>query len=150
MEDAEDTRELIAWGKEILRDAKRHRCFGEAEQSSWNTVAALAAAVQEAGTVEDHVTILIGLATEVLMIEIESKGLQKKPRRKYYNAVYLCFHNLGSFWSENPLVHIVGELSWIVERARQRSMDAAELLDSEIGTAAFWGVPYIGHYRKSC
>jgi hypothetical protein len=89
---------------------------------------------------------LIDLAADVLVAEIKSKGLPTQSRRKYRYAISLCFFNLWSFWSKDPVLHIVGELSWLVERAREKSMDAGELLLSEIGLAALWGASYRGHY----
>ena len=98
---------------------------------------------------EADLNTLIDLAADVLVEEINSKCLPRQPRRTYRYAIDMCFCNLWSFWSEDPVLHIVGELSWLVERAHEKSIDAGELLLSEIGAAPLWETPYHGHYRSS-
>jgi hypothetical protein len=149
MTESETTKEFKRWTADVRRRTSRERCFGQTPESSWNAVAGLAQAMQDAGMKEADLNTLIDLAVDMLVAEIKSKGLPTRPRRTYRDAIDMCFSNLCSFWSKNPVLHIVGELSWLVERARERSMDAGELLLSEIGLAALWEMPYLGHYRKS-
>lgn len=149
MTESETTKEFKRWAADVRRRTSRERCFGQTPDSSWNAVAGLAKAVHDAGMKEADLNTLIDLAVDVLVAEIKSKGLTTRPRRTYRSAIDMCFCNLWSFWSKNPVLHIVGELSWLVERAREKSTDAGELLLSEIGAAALWETPYYGHYRSS-
>lgn len=149
MTESETTREFKRWAADVRRRTSRERCFGQTPESSWNAVASQAKAVQDAGMKAADLNTLIDLAVDVLVAEIKSKGLPAQPRRTYRDAIDMCFCNLWSFWSKNPVLHIVSELSWLVERAREESMDAGELLLSEIGAAALWETPYCGHYRSS-
>jgi len=149
MNESETTEEFKKWAADVRRRTSRERCFGQTAESSWNAVAALAKAVQDLGMNGADLSTVIDLAADVLVAEIKSKGLPAQPRRTYRDAIDMCFCNLRSFWSKNPMLHIVGELSWLVERAREKSIDAGELLLSEIGAAALWETPYYGHYRSS-
>jgi hypothetical protein len=51
-----------------------------------------------------------------------------------------------AFWEKRPLLHIVGELSWIIDAAEANSKDTADYLEEEIGCAAMWEMPFMGHY----
>lgn len=149
MTESETTKEFRRWAADVRRKTSRERCFGQAPESSWNAIAGLAKAVQDSGMNEADLNTLIDLAADVLVAEIKSTGLPTQPRRTYRYAIDICFRNLWSFWNKNPVLHIIGELSWLVERAREKSIDAGELLLSEIGAAALWETPYHGHYRSS-
>lgn len=143
------TKDFKEWAAYIRRKTSRERCFEPRDEGSWNLVAALAESVRESGMERADLDTLVDLATDVMIAEIKCKGLPTQPRRNYRSAVDTCFGNLDCFWSKNPLLHVVCELSWVVERAHEKSLDASQLLSSEIGSAVLWSFPYLGHYGKT-
>ncbi len=138
--------EVKEWAASVRREARRNPRFDHNATATWNTVAALAEAIWKVGNREPDREVLADLATDVLMIEVKARNLPMKPRKKYHSAVWLCFRNYGIFWEKNPLLHIVGELSWIIDAAEANSKDTAEYLNSKIGSSAMWGMPFMGHY----
>jgi hypothetical protein len=109
-------------------------------------VAELAEAIWKSGYRDPDREVLVDLATDVLMIEVKARNLAVKPRKKYRSAVWLCFHNYEAFREKSPLMHIVGELSWIIDAAQANSKDTADYLELKIGRSTLWGMPFMGHY----
>jgi hypothetical protein len=138
--------EVKEWASRVRKEARRWPRFDHDKPQTWNSVAELAEAIWKAGYRDPDREVLADLATDVLMIEVKARNLPVKSRKHYRSAVWLCFRNYGIFWEKNPLLHIVGELSWIIDAAEANSKDTAEYLDSKIGCAALWGMPFMGHY----
>jgi hypothetical protein len=138
--------EVEKWAARVRREALRNPCFDHKTSYTWAAVGGLAHAVWKAGYSESDREVLVDLATDVLMIEVKARNLPIRPRKKYHSAVWLCFHNYGAFWEKRPLLHIVGELSWIIDAAQANSKDTADYLESKIDCSAMWGMPFIGHY----
>ena len=130
----------------MRREARRWPRFDHNKPQTWNSVAELAEAIWKVGYRDPDRDILVDLATDVLIIEVKTRNLPVKQRKKYRSAVWLCFHNYGAFSENKPLLRIVGELSWIIDAAQANSKDTADYLDSKIGSAALWGMPFSGHY----
>jgi len=138
--------EIEKWAAKVRKEARRMPRFDHNEPYTWNAVAALAEAIWKTGYRERDLEVLIDLATDVLMIEVKARNLPTRPRKNYRSAVWLCFRNHGVFWEKKPLLHIVGELSWIIDAAQANSKDTADYLEEEIGTAAFMEIPFAGHF----
>jgi hypothetical protein len=138
--------EVKKWAARVRREAGRSPCFDHKTPHIWAAVGGLAHAIWKAGYSESDREVLVDLATDVLMIEVKARNLPNRPRKKYHSADWLCFHNYGAFWEKRPLLHIVAELNWIIDAAQANSKDTEDYLDAEIGSAAFWGVPFAGHY----
>jgi hypothetical protein len=138
--------EVKKWAAKVRRSARRTPIFDRQATDTWEAVMGLAEAIRKSGSREPDRNVLIDLATDVLMIEVKAKGLTVQRRRRYLSNVQSCFLNQGFFWKKKPLLHIVGELSWIVDRAREESTEPDKLLDELIGSATVWGVPFRGHY----
>ena len=130
----------------VRREARRNPRFDHKLPYTWAAVAELAEAIWKAGFRESDQDVLVDLAADVLMIEVKTRNLPNRPRKKYHSAVWFCFQNLGAFSEKRPLRHIVRELSWIIEAAQANSKDTAEYLESTIGCAAFLGTPFMGHH----
>jgi hypothetical protein len=130
----------------IRKLARSYPDFSRSVKSTWEQVARLALEIQASDSHEADTEELIKLAADVLMVEIEVQGLPLKSRKSYRDVVHLCFDNIGVFWDQKPMVHIIAELSWIVETARKESVDPLELLEDKIGCSAMWDVPFQGHF----
>jgi hypothetical protein len=141
--------EVKKWAARVCREARRNPRFDHKAPYTWTAVGELAHAIWKAGYREPDRDILFDLATDVLMIEVKTRNLPRRPRKHYASAVRLCFLNHDYFRKKRPLLHAVGELSWIIDGAQSSSKDTEEYLCEKLGFAVMWGMPFIGHYGDS-
>jgi hypothetical protein len=120
--------EVKKWAAKVRREARRMPRFDHKAPYTWAAVGEFAHAIWKAGYREPDREVLVDLATDVLMIEVKARNLPIRPRKKYHSAVWLCFFNYWAFWEKRPLLHIVAELSWIIDAAQANSKDTADYL----------------------
>jgi hypothetical protein len=140
--------EIKKWAAKVHRDARRAPNFECNTTGTWNSVAELAQTVWEARERQSGIKVLVELAVDVLMMELETKGLPVKPRSMYRKNIEACFLNPECFWEEKPFLHLVGELSWLVERAKEETKDVADFLHELTDSAIVLGLPFRGHYTQ--